>query len=94
MLRGFLYTGFPVEAAKRYGGSFALFLFRRSVAPRRAQSSLSAALRSETPTLRFGPSGDCDQRSAKKSAQEEESRRKSPANPEVFGIEIEEWRND
>jgi hypothetical protein len=35
-------------------------------------------LRFETPTLCFGPSGDCARRFAKKLAQEEESKRKSP----------------
>ena len=37
-------------------------------------------LRSETPTLRFGPSGDSARRSAKRWAQEEESRREARAN--------------
>jgi hypothetical protein len=47
-----------------------LSIERRQVSP----------LRSETPPLRFGPSGDCARRSAKKSAQEEENGRKSAAN--------------
>jgi hypothetical protein len=45
----------------------------------RAERRQVSPLRSETPPLRFGPLGDCARRSAKKSAQEEESK-KSPVN--------------
>ena len=48
------------------------------VAPR-GRSQVSP-FRSETPPRRFGPSGDHARRFAKKSAQEEESKRKSPVN--------------
>jgi hypothetical protein len=64
-----------VRSSLRSDRRIVFFLFRRSVAPHRAPSSLSAPLRS-------GPSSDCARRFTKKSAQEEESKRKSPVNRE------------
>lgn len=64
---------FGVPARRIVSSSFA------GVSLRTVRSQV-AALRSATPPLRFGPSGDCARRFAKKSAQEEESKRKSPLN--------------
>lgn len=52
------------------------FLFRRRLL--RAERRQVAALRSVTPPLRSGPSGDCARRFAKKAAQEEKTKESHP----------------